>query len=920
MNRTGSTSVSWSAAMVILVICVAGSAAALTPFAADDFYNAPSGFLLQIEAPGVMENDHDGGGEPPPPPTAVATLVDPAGHGLLIFYGDGSFDYTSDPGFVGIDAFTYYFVDGTATSNTATVSITVDGCELGPGPTQWVCWVEQAYLAKAAELGLSTFVEGFENDVTWAASREPATTPTVLSQTVTWASNFAANNVSTGDGSQRSGYYAFYSMPHGDPTASLPSDRIHDGFTGTASSTNALLGVGGWLVGQIGSQVDLIITHGGGSTTVPGFPDSNLTHIHKFFGFIDTAGFTSFEVVETDGTFNQPYFVFGDDFSIVVSGADMTPPRVVEIGSWEETADGVITEGEVIDVDISELLVRFSEPVQDPPGDSDPDDVTNPANYVLFDDGGDGFDTIDCAGGIAGNDTPIAVEVWQYLSGEPSETWLGVNDGVDLPAGAYRLLVCGTTSIIDWAGHVLDGNGDGTGGDDLVRNFEIAAGPMPAISISDDSVLEGDVGTINTSFTISLSFGSAAEVRVNYATASGSATSGVDYLPASGTAVFPPFSVSQIVQVAVVGDLEPETDEIFSVDLSTPVNATIADPAGTGTIINDDAWTWFVAPGGNDGNDCLTTMTPCLTISEAVSRAVAGDEIDVARGTYGEQLVLGVDLALVGELPTGTIIDGGGVGVVVSVAPAATVAIRGFEIRNGGDGGIANQGVLTLEDCWVHDNGDGTPSTFGGFSNQGTAVMDRVAIVNNMGDTAGGVSNGGQLEILNTTISGNDAGGGPGIDNLPGATLDLAYTTVAANGSFGISVGDPGATSLRGTIVTGHTTGNCDGAVVTFGHNLEGANTCGLQPASNDLINTDPQLAPLGHHGGSSPTHAISLGSPAVDAGEPTGFPPVDQRGVARPLDGDLDGTATSDIGVFEAIPGAVFDDGFESGDTSAWN
>jgi len=125
---------------------------------------------------------------------------------------------------------------------------------------------------------------------------------------------------------------------------------------------------------------------------------------------------------------------------------------------------------------------------------------------------------------------------------------------------------------------------------------------------------------------------------------------------------------------------------------------------------------------------------------------------------------------------------------------------------------------------------------------------------------------------------------------------------------------------MRGTLVADHTSANCDGAVSTLGHNLEDGDTCGLQPAADDLVNVDPLLALLGHHGGPSPTHSIALGSPALDAGEAAGFPATDQRAVARPLDGDLDGTATSDIGAFEAFPGAIFDDGFENGDTSAWN
>ena len=489
---------------------------------------------------------------------------------------------------------------------------------------------------------------------------------------------------------------------------------------------------------------------------------------------------------------------------------------------------------------------------------------------------------------------------------------------VDLPAGAYRLLVCGTTSIIDWAGHVLDGNGNGTGGDDFVRNFEIAAGPIPGISITDDAVIEGHVGTVNTNFTISLSFASSIEVRVNWATSPGTATSGVDYIAGSGTAIFPPFTTTQNVQVAVVGDLDPEIDETFSVNLTVPVNATIGDPTGTGTILNDDPWTWYVATTGHNGNDCLTALTACATISEAISRAVDDDLIMVAAGVYVDHLVVGADLSFMGALPTGTVIDGGGTGVVVDIAPATVVSMSGFEIRNGASGGIANQGDLTLEDSWVHDNGDGSPSTFGGLFNQGTAVVDRVAIVNNLGDTVGGVSNSGQLTIWNSTISGNVGSFAPGIDNLSGANLALNYSTVAGNGSHGIRVG--GTTSLRGTIVADHTTANCDAVVTTAGHNLEDADTCGLQAGAGDLIGVDPLLAPLGNNGGSSPTFAIATGSPAIDAAEIAGFPATDQRGVVRPLDGDLDGTAVADIGAFELIPGGIFYDGFESGDTSAWN
>jgi len=331
------------------------------------------------------------------------------------------------------------------------------------------------------------------------------------------------------------------------------------------------------------------------------------------------------------------------------------------------------------------------------------------------------------------------------------------------------------------------------------------------------------------------------------------------------------------------------------------------------TIVDNDPWTWFVATDGNDANDCLTTTTACLTISEAVARAAAGDLVNVARGVYLEHLVLNVNLTLVGEFRKGTVIDGGGSGVVIDISPATTVVMSHFEITGGAIGGVANQGDLTLGDSWIHDNGDGSPASYGGLSNLGTALIDRVAITANLGDAVGGVSNAGDLQIRNSTISGN----GAGIENLPGATLELHYSTVAANGTHGILVG--GTVSLRGSIVAGHSTANCDASVVTLGHNLEDADSCGLQLGAGDLIGVDALLAPLGDNGGSSPTHALAIKSPAIDAAEIAGSPATDQRGVARPIDGNLDGTAESDIGAFEFIPGIIFGDGFESGDTSAW-
>ena len=65
-------------------------------------------------------------------------------------------------------------------------------------------------------------------------------------------------------------------------------------------------------------------------------------------------------------------------------------------------------------------------------------------------------------------------------------------------------------------------------------------------------------------------------------------SSNSDYVPASGTLLFAPGEVLQSISIMVREDSTDEPDEAFFVALSTPVNATIADSQGQGSILNDD--------------------------------------------------------------------------------------------------------------------------------------------------------------------------------------------------------------------------------------------------------------------------------------------------------------------------------------------
>ena len=98
---------------------------------------------------------------------------------------------------------------------------------------------------------------------------------------------------------------------------------------------------------------------------------------------------------------------------------------------------------------------------------------------------------------------------------------------------------------------------------------------------------EGDSGTTDAIFTVTLAGATSLPVTVDFATAGGTATAGIDYVATSGTVTFAPGETSKSITVPVIGDMLLEDLETFVVSLTNASGATIVDGQGQGTIVDD---------------------------------------------------------------------------------------------------------------------------------------------------------------------------------------------------------------------------------------------------------------------------------------------------------------------------------------------
>ncbi len=139
----------------------------------------------------------------------------------------------------------------------------------------------------------------------------------------------------------------------------------------------------------------------------------------------------------------------------------------------------------------------------------------------------------------------------------------------------------------------------------------------PKIFVADRSINEGNSGTVNAVFVLTLSQASALPVSANFFTKDITATAGVDYAANSGTISFPAGTTTKSITLLVKGDDLFEKDETFSLNLASPTDASIADDQAIGTIVNDDAIPLITIADASfrEGDAGTTTANISVTLS-----------------------------------------------------------------------------------------------------------------------------------------------------------------------------------------------------------------------------------------------------------------------------------------------------------------
>ncbi len=307
-------------------------------------------------------------------------------------------------------------------------------------------------------------------------------------------------------------------------------------------------------------------------------------------------------------------------------------------------------------------------------------------------------------------------------------------------------------------------------------------------------------------------------------------------------------------------------------------------------------------------------ITTCdeTTLQDAIANAKRGDTLTFECGgtiTLMSPITLNTDLTIDGSGQQVVISGGGTSGVFVN---RASVVLNDLTIANG-NGGISNQGTLTITDCTFSDN-SGTDG--GAIYNFGSLSVIGCTFNGNSAIHGGAIYDDGTLTVTNSTFSGNSAiDGGAIYESLlyPTVTNSTFSGNSATNG--GAIFVNSGIVFLKNSIVANSPTGgNCGfgpaGFVANQGGNLADDSSCSVPSVSTGSL----VLGSLTNNGGPTQTIALGTGSVAIDATVCDASITTDQRGLPRPDNGattcdsgayEVQDTATSQTTILSTVSGS---------------
>jgi CSLREA domain-containing protein len=340
------------------------------------------------------------------------------------------------------------------------------------------------------------------------------------------------------------------------------------------------------------------------------------------------------------------------------------------------------------------------------------------------------------------------------------------------------------------------------------------------------------------------------------------------------------------------------------------------------------ASTYFAAPSAAGSGDCSSWTNAC-TLQTALTGASSGDVIWVKAGTHYP--TSGTDRTISFVLKDGVSVYGGFAGTETLLSqrdPAANPAILSGDIGTIGDTsdnsyhvvvGSGTDSTALLDGVTItagNGNGSGNQGLGGGiYNNDGSPTISNVTLSNNSANQGGGIYNnhsstGSSPTLTNVTFDGNSASYGGGLYNLANSNAILTNVTFYNNHASprGGAIYNNNSTPMLTNVTFGANSAPGGGSAIYldygnpiiqdsifWGSSLTVGNEsaiisdtivqggCPIGVTCNNVLNVDPLLGALQDNGGDTPTMALGVGSPAIDAGNDATCASTDQRGISRP-------------------------------------